>query len=66
MLNNGTEFDKGDVLHQEVYKKLLKEDLNFVGNIEGNELFSDKADIVVTDGFVAILLLKHLKVHHKL
>ena len=28
LLNNGTEFDKGDALHQEVYKKLLKEDLN--------------------------------------
>ncbi|MDK6836895.1 phosphate acyltransferase, partial [Klebsiella pneumoniae] len=40
LLNNGAEFDKGDALHQEVYKKLLKEDLNFVGNIEGNELFS--------------------------
>lgn len=61
LLNNGAEFDKGDVLHQEVYKKLLKEDLNFVGNIEGNELFSDKADIVVTDGFCGNIALKTLE-----
>jgi len=33
-------------------------DFNFVGNIEGREVFSDKADVVVCEGFVGNILLK--------
>lgn len=60
LLNNGTEYDKGDKLHKETYQ-LLKDDqsLNFVGNIESRELLNGKADVVVTDGFTGNAVLKN-------
>ena len=51
LLNNGAEDDKGDPLHQEAYKLLKETNLNFIGNVEGNDLMEGKADIIVTDGF---------------
>src|SRR5690606_19409971 len=40
--------------------KLLQEsdDLNFVGNIEGRDLFTDRADVIVCDGFTGNVVLK--------
>ncbi len=62
LLNIGEEETKGNQLVQSAYK-LLKEadDINFVGNIEGRYLFSDKADVVVCSGFVGNVLLKSLE-----
>ncbi len=62
LLNIGEEESKGNQLVQGAYK-LLKEaqDINFVGNIEGRYLFSDKADVVVCSGFVGNVLLKSLE-----
>lgn len=62
LLNNGTEYDKGDALHQKVYQ-LLKHnpDLNFIGNIEARELLNDAADVVVTDGFTGNAALKSIE-----
>lgn len=62
LLNNGAEFDKGDDLHKSVYQ-LLNElpNLNFIGNIEGNELLSGKADVVITDGFTGNAVLKNIE-----
>ncbi|MBA1394791.1 phosphate acyltransferase, partial [Lactobacillus sp. XV13L] len=51
LLNNGAESDKGDDVHQQAYQLLLASKLNFIGNIEGNELLDGRADVVVTDGF---------------
>lgn len=61
LLNNGAESDKGDELHQKAYKLLLDSQLNFIGNIEGNELLDGKADIVATDGFTGNAVLKNIE-----
>ncbi len=60
LLNNGTEEGKGNHVVQETYK-LLKgmSGLNFVGNIEGHDLYSGEGpDVVVCDGFVGNIVLK--------
>jgi len=62
LLNIGEEEGKGNQLVQGAYKLLKQaEDINFVGNIEGRYLFSDKADVVVCSGFVGNVLLKSLE-----
>nr|MDK8214075.1 phosphate acyltransferase [Enterococcus faecalis] len=58
LLNNGAEYDKGDDIHKEAYQLLKESKLNFIGNIEGNELLDGKADIVATDGFTGNAVLK--------
>lgn len=59
LLNVGEEEGKGNVLAQAAYP-LLKENgaLNFVGNIEGRDVFTDKADVIVCDGFTGNVILK--------
>ena len=61
LLNNGAEDDKGDPLHQEAYQLLKETDLNFIGNVEGNDLMEGKADVVVTDGFTGNATLKAIE-----
>lgn len=59
LLNNGTEPNKGDSLHQETYQLLSQlEGLNFIGNIESDKLLQGVADVVVTDGFTGNAALK--------
>lgn len=59
LLNNGSEYDKGDKLHQQAYQELSKMDgINFVGNVEANNLLKNAADVVVTDGFTGNAVLK--------
>lgn len=59
LLNIGEEEGKGNLLTQSAYK-LMKdsEDFNFIGNIEGRDLFTGKADVVVCDGFTGNIVLK--------
>lgn len=59
LLNIGEEEGKGNLLTQSAYK-LMKgtEDFNFIGNIEGRDLFNGKADVVVCDGFTGNIVLK--------
>lgn len=59
LLNVGAEEMKGNELIREVHH-LLKElpGINFIGNIEANELFTGKADVVVCDGFTGNIVLK--------
>ena len=59
LLNVGEEETKGDELRKQTYK-LLKEnsEINFIGNIEGHEIFTGKADVIVTDGFTGNIVLK--------
>ena len=59
LLSVGSEEGKGNRLVQEAYGLLRASGLNFVGNIEGHELLSDKAEVVVCDGFVGNILLKY-------
>jgi len=58
LLSNGEEAGKGNQLIQETFPLLLSSDLNFIGNVEGKELFGGQADVVVTDGFTGNILLK--------
>ncbi len=58
ILNNGGEPGKGNSLSLKSYDLLSKSKLNFIGNIEGNEIYKDKADVVVCDGFVGNIVLK--------
>ncbi|PMQ02457.1 MAG: phosphate--acyl-ACP acyltransferase [Dictyoglomus sp. NZ13-RE01] len=59
LLNIGEEEGKGNQLAQETYE-LLKNNkyFNFVGNIEGKDLFSSIADVIVCDGFVGNIAVK--------
>jgi glycerol-3-phosphate acyltransferase PlsX len=52
LLNIGKEKVKGNQLLRETYPLLEKSGLNFIGNIEGNEILSGKANVIVCDGFV--------------
>ncbi len=65
LLNIGEEPEKGNLVAQATYA-LMKDtkDFNFVGNIEGREVFSDKADVIVCEGFVGNILLKTAESFH--
>ena len=58
LLNIGEEDAKGNDLAKETFALLSNSQVNFVGNVEGREIFDGKADIVVCDGFVGNVLLK--------
>lgn len=62
LLSNGTEESKGAALQKEAYALLKTAGengrINFVGNIEGSDVFSGNVDVVVTDGFTGNVLLK--------
>ncbi len=58
LLANGEEAGKGNNLVRETYPMLSASGLNFIGNVEGKELFGGQADVVVTDGFTGNILLK--------
>jgi glycerol-3-phosphate acyltransferase PlsX len=59
LLNMGEEEGKGNLLAQATYP-LLKENthIDFMGNVEGRDLFIDKADVIVCDGFTGNIVLK--------
>lgn len=59
LINIGEEEGKGNILAQATYP-LLKEEqsINFIGNIEGRDLFLDKADVMVCEGFTGNVILK--------
>jgi glycerol-3-phosphate acyltransferase PlsX len=59
LMNVGEEEGKGNILAQATYP-LLKENthINFIGNIEGRDIFTDKADVIICDGFTGNIILK--------
>ncbi|MDB5124908.1 MAG: plsX [Mucilaginibacter sp.] len=59
LMNIGEEEEKGNILCQAAYP-LMKEStaFNFIGNVEGRDLFSDAADVYVCDGFTGNVILK--------
>ncbi|MDE3145046.1 MAG: phosphate acyltransferase PlsX [Bacteroidota bacterium] len=59
LMNVGEEEGKGNLLCQATYP-LLKENtqINFIGNIEGRDVFTDKADVMICDGFTVNIILK--------
>lgn len=58
LISNGEEAGKGNELVKETYPLLEQSDLNFVGNIEGKELFGGEVDVAITDGFTGNVLIK--------
>ena len=58
LLNNGEEPGKGNELAKATYPLLEQSGINFIGNVEAKDVFADKADVVVTDGFTGNMLLK--------
>lgn len=58
LMSVGREPQKGTALTQQAFKQISELGLNFVGNVEGSDLVSDYADVIVTDGFSGNLLLK--------
>jgi glycerol-3-phosphate acyltransferase PlsX len=59
LLNLGEEEQKGSILTQAAYQ-LMKSNanINFIGNVEGRDIFNEKADVIVCDGFVGNVVTK--------
>jgi len=58
LLNIGEEEAKGTEFIKETFELLEKSNLNFIGNVEGRDLFSGKCDVIICDGFVGNVALK--------
>ncbi len=58
LLSIGEEEMKGNVLTREAYVRLKQMPLNFVGNVEGRDVFSGNANVIVCDGFIGNIALK--------
>jgi glycerol-3-phosphate acyltransferase PlsX len=58
LISTGEEDSKGNELIRDTFKLLKSADLNFIGNIDGKDIFSGKADVVVCDGFTGNVILK--------
>ena len=68
LLNIGAEEEKGNLLTRATYQ-IMKgtKDFNFIGNIEGTDLFSEnKADVVICDGFVGNVVIKEIEGFYKM
>jgi len=57
LLSNGSEDSKGNDLTKEAFGMLSSLE-NFIGNVEGRDIFSGEVDVIVTDGFTGNVLLK--------
>ncbi len=66
LLNIGSEEKKGSLTTQSAFQ-LMKDskDYNFVGNVEGRELFRDNVDVIVCDGFVGNIVLKQIEAMYR-
>jgi phosphate acyltransferase len=58
LMSVGEEESKGNELTKEVHKNLKKISLNFIGNVEGRDLYNGRADVIVCDGFTGNVALK--------
>ncbi|MFO7977205.1 MAG: phosphate--acyl-ACP acyltransferase [Bacteroidales bacterium] len=67
LLNIGQEEDKGSLLCQSAFR-LMKDsqDFNFIGNVESRDLFKERVDVVVCDGFTGNILLKNMEAMYRL
>jgi phosphate acyltransferase len=61
ILSNGKEEMKGNDLTRETAKLFQQVDVNFVGYVEGYDMFNDHVEVVVTDGFIGNLVLKTIE-----
>ena len=58
LMSIGEEDSKGSDRTKEVFKTLKESGQNFIGNVEGRDVFSGKVDVIVTDGFTGNVILK--------
>lgn len=58
LLNVGEESTKGTETIREAHRLMSESDLNFIGNVEGRDIFAGSVDVAVCDGFVGNILLK--------
>ena len=58
LLSTGAEEGKGNEVVRESYSLLKNSSLNFIGNIEGNDILSGRANVIICDGFVGNVLVK--------
>lgn len=58
LMSVGEEESKGNELTKEVHKTLKQLNLNFMGNVEGRDLYNGRADVIVCDGFTGNVALK--------
>jgi glycerol-3-phosphate acyltransferase PlsX len=58
LLSIGEEDTKGNELTKEAFKLLKKIDINFTGNVDGKDIFTGIADVIVCDGFTGNIVLK--------
>ena len=58
LLSIGEEDTKGNLLTRETFGYLKNSPLNFIGNVEGKDVYSGKADVIVCDGFIGNVALK--------
>src|SRR5260221_3072705 len=58
LLSIGEEENKGNELTREAYSRLKKLPLDFLGNVEGRDLYNGKADVIICDGFIGNVALK--------
>lgn len=61
LLNVGTEEIKGTEVIKNTHTMLSNSHLNFVGNVEGTDIFSGRVDVVVCDGFIGNIVLKTIE-----
>lgn len=61
LMSVGREDCKGNALTRETFELIRELPVNFIGNIEGSDMISDVADVVVTDGFVGNVILKNIE-----
>jgi len=67
LLNIGEEKEKGNLLAQATFELMEdSNDFNFIGNVEGRDLFSDLADVIVCDGFTGNVILKEAEAFYSL
>lgn len=68
LLNIGAEEEKGNLLTKAAFQAMQgSKEFNFIGNVEGNDLFDyKKVDVIVCDGFVGNVLLKAAEAFYKL
>ncbi len=67
LLNIGEEPEKGNLVSQAAHSAMKdSKDFNFIGNIEGSDLFNDKADVIVCEGFTGNVVLKTAEAFYSL
>jgi len=66
LLNIGSEEKKGSLTTQSAFQLMRdSKDYNFIGNVEGRELFRDNVDVIVCDGFVGNIVLKQVEAMYR-